>query len=1000
MKLTVLEANNFRSYNHFKLDFSNPLGLVNVTGSYVSKDISNGSGKAQPYSERIMTPTGITTMGKLKVGDLVYNRFGKAERVTHIFEKGKLNVYKVTTSDGREILVNKDHLFTVYNSKGELNETLSLESMLTTGLWKDNPYKPGSKIYRYALPINEAIEYPTAKINYDPYTVGALLGDGCLTGEHIQISADDKKKFVLDKIVANNPCLSGYRKNSEKNYTWAFILNGQQSSYKGTKHKHYLAQNEDLCLPSEVIQYTKNKSIPNELIHGSIKQRYELINGLFDTDGSAWTVKSRSNISSITFSSVNKVLIDQVTEILRSLGYLVFVTKEDRRGKKHADNKYVYKSIEYTLKVKSTWEKECKLFTIPDKLNKVKSSKKTRFKHTDRVKIVSVEKLGYQENMRCIMVDDGEHLYVSGDYVVSHNTTLFFAIPYAFFGQLPDGSKGDDVVKQDVGKDCWVSLEFSQYGHTYKIVRYRKDSNHKNKVILYQDDSDVTLSTNKETDNKILDIIGISFDTFLNSIMFSPERVNSFISGTDKQRKEILEELTNTNIYKQAESLVKEDYKSLSSDTEILQSRLEKLNVVKSYNDSAEQSYKNAVEFWNSQCDNLKKSIAQYSGSKEPDCNLEALKTASEQAKHALDELATVDYQNELNELNNAKYQFIEHKKQYEQVYEETSQLYKQYNDVLHSDSPVCVTCGSKLDDKHRKTELYNLQQKMVQNKQVLDKLKPVLIDEQHHFREAKQAYQTKYDEYTQLASKRKNLTQHYTEVYTQYSQARQAHNKYLQDQQLLDKAKKDYASIIAKKPTKPQLETFDYDAYTKLSKQIADNTDKLNKLDNLKKVYSDKGVKSQALSLVIPYINTKLDSYLRTLTDNTMTAHLTSTTTTKSGKQNAQIGLVIDSNTSGNDYHELSSGEKRKVGISLNLAFMDYLKSQIGGLNVAIFDELFENLDNVGTNAVVSLLASIKDDIGSLFVISHNDELKYNNNFAHHLVVQKDDTASTVTFD
>ena len=582
----------------------------------------------------------------------------------------------------------------------------------------------------------------------------------------------------------------------------------------------------------------------------------------------------------------------------------------------------------------------------------------------------------------------------------SGKSSLFMGIPYAFYGQLPNGSKGDDVVKQDRGKDCWVSLEFVQYGHNYKIVRYRKDSKHKNKVLLYQDDSDVTLSTNKETDNKILDIIGISFDTFLNSIMFSPERVNSFISGTDKQRKEILEELTNTNIYKQAESLVKEDYKSISSDTEILQSRLEKLNVVKSYNDSAEQSYKNAVDFWNSQCDSLKKSIAQYSESKKPDCNLEALKTASEQAKHALDELATVDYQNELNELSNAKYQFMEHKKQYEQVYEETSQLYKQYNDVLHSDSPVCVTCGSKLDDKHRKTELYNLQQKMVQNKQVLDKLKPVLIDEQHRFREAKQTYQTKYDEYTQLASKRKKLTQRYTEVYTQYGQAQQSYNKYLQDQQLLDKAKKDYASIIVQKPTKPQLETFDHDAYTKLSEQIANNTDKLNKLDNLKKVYSDKGVKASALSLVIPYINTKLDSYLRTLTDNTMTAHLTSTTTTKSGKQNAQIGLVIDSNTSGNDYHELSSGEKRKIGISLNLAFMDYLKSQIGGLNVAIFDELFENLDNTGVDSVVALLASIKDNIGSLFVISHNDELKYHSEFSHHLIVQKSDTTSTVKFD
>ena len=125
-----------------------------------------------------------------------------------------------------------------------------------------------------------------------------------------------------------------------------------------------------------------------------------------------------------------------------------------------------------------------------------------------------------------------------------------------------------------------------------------------------------------------------------------------------------------------------------------------------------------------------------------------------------------------------------------------------------------------------------------------------------------------------------------------------------------------------------------------------------------------------------------------------------TSTTVTKSGKNNAQIGLVIDSSTSGDDYHELSSGEKRRIGIALNLAFMTYLKSQIGGLNIAIFDELFENLDDNGTNAVVSLLVSIKDDIGSLFVISHSDELKYNSNFNHHLIVQKDDTTSTVKLD
>ena len=82
------------------------------------------------------------------------------------------------------------------------------------------------------------------------------------------------------------------------------------------------------------------------------------------------------------------------------------------------------------------------------------------------------------------------------------------------------------------------------------------------------------------------------------------------------------------------------------------------------------------------------------------------------------------------------------------------------------------------------------------------------------------------------------------------------------------------------------------------------------------------------------------------------------------------------------------------------NEAFMTYLKSQIGGLNVAVFDELFENLDDTGVDAVVSLLVSLKGDIGSLFVISRSDELKYNSNFNHHLMVQKDDTTSKVSLD
>ena len=111
---------------------------------------------------------------------------------------------------------------------------------------------------------------------------------------------------------------------------------------------------------------------------------------------------------------------------------------------------------------------------------------------------VPASRLASQE-YRCIYVDDPEHLYVSGDYFVSHNTSIIYAMIYALYGETPDGAKSDEVIKNDVGKNCFAKVVFTHFGHEYEITRYRKDKEFKNKVIMYRDGKDVTLSTNKET---------------------------------------------------------------------------------------------------------------------------------------------------------------------------------------------------------------------------------------------------------------------------------------------------------------------------------------------------------------------------------------------------------------------------------------------------------------------------------------------------------------------
>ena len=79
--------------------------------------------------------------------------------------------------------------------------------------------------------------------------------------------------------------------------------------------------------------------------------------------------------------------------------------------------------------------------------------------------------------------------------------------------------------------------------------------------------------------------------------------------------------------------------------------------------------------------------------------------------------------------------------------------------------------------------------------------------------------------------------------------------------------------------------------------------------------------------------------------------------------------------------YSELSSGEKRRVGIALNISFMEYLQTQIGS-NLVILDELFDNLDPSGINEVVELLSKISSKDMVVLVISHNSDLKYSDEF------------------
>lgn len=286
-------------------------------------------------------------------------------------------------------------------------------------------------------------------------------------------------------------------------------------------------------------------------------------------------------------------------------------------------------------------------------------------------------------------------------------SSIIYAMIYALYGETPDGAKSDEVIKNDVGKNCFAKVVFTHFGHEYEITRYRKDKEFKNKVIMYRDGKDVTLSTNKETDKEIVSTLGFGFDTLLNSVIFSPEKLNTFISATDKHRKEILEELTNTNIYKQALQLVKEDSKESSSKLVEDQKELERLDTLMDSQTALQRQYEQSVAMQKQRVDNLENQInlrkAKLSSLDYNPTTHEAIKTEYQSYQQQVSGFNFTQSHEYTNKLQTAQTEQKNIELQQENIKKQLTDLSTQYKQLQATDNAVCAWCGNILDAEHKR---------------------------------------------------------------------------------------------------------------------------------------------------------------------------------------------------------------------------------------------------------------------------------------------------------
>ena len=428
----------------------------------IVSDGSVRSGKSTFNSCLIPTPNGIKKNGDLKPGDYVFDRKGKKTKVLEIFPQGKLDLYKVTFSDGSSTICSKDHLWSYTTKKCISNGNKTIftstlgEIMEDLERYKDKPTMD-LRSGKYRFPLNGCVEFEERKVDIDPYLLGLMIGDGCFS-YNSALSFTNNEQDLLDYVM-----------NNLKRYECTYRF-----EEKNEKHCSRIAFTNHKILINSLVRYglygklSHEKFVPEDYKINSVDVRLNILAGLLNTDGSV-----SLNRPSISFCSVSKQLVEDVAFLARSLGMWVNTDRYvDVREKKKHDCYSCCIRVNDMLYEKLSEKHKSRL--------KMDAKKQKNWRL-----IKSIEYYG-KEEATCILVDNEEHLYLCDDFIVTHNTVVcalsFVLYTMTHFNHCNAALAGKTVLS--VRRNVLSPLKQMLLSLHYDIIEHR----HENYVEIIKDD--------------------------------------------------------------------------------------------------------------------------------------------------------------------------------------------------------------------------------------------------------------------------------------------------------------------------------------------------------------------------------------------------------------------------------------------------------------------------------------------------------------------------------
>jgi phosphate starvation-inducible PhoH-like protein len=364
-------------------------------------------GRAQPVSTPVLTPDGFRPIGELDFGDLVVGSSGEPTPVIGVYSQGRKPVFRVSTQDGASTLCCAEHLWQVSTAsdRRRMKPGRVLETQEMVGRLRSFHQ------HRYELPLVSApVEFPPSDVPMDPYALGLLLGDGCLTLKTTpSFSTGDPElaralEGALDGIEVRPLAKSG-----------DYVLRNAH----GPRSGGVVVTNPVTAVLRELElggTSSHTKLIPDVYLYNSSDVRVGVLQGLLDSDGGPVVQAARS--CRVQYTTCSERLRDDVLFLVRSLGGVAYwrCRKAEGRRPGRANGRPVHHrhdSYVFDIRLPSRLE-PFRLARKRETYARLGGGRPMRF-------IDSIEPAGEAETV-CIQVAAADSLYVTEDFLVTHNT--------------------------------------------------------------------------------------------------------------------------------------------------------------------------------------------------------------------------------------------------------------------------------------------------------------------------------------------------------------------------------------------------------------------------------------------------------------------------------------------------------------------------------------------------------------------------------------------------